>query len=113
MRCPETSHVASPQQNWMHAVAFQLLLGQRLAGTRSQEKSCQLPARNPMNTISKNIGCVSFFVFHEPERCIDVLLLLLVVINECNASWLIVKMHSLKTLGVVIHAAWRIESLEV
>ena len=90
MRCPETSHVASPQQNWMHAVAFQLLLGQRLAGTRSQEKSCQLPAQNPTKTISKNIGCV-FLFFHEPERCIDVLLLLSVVINECNASWLIVK----------------------
>ena len=111
MRCPETSHVASPQQNWMHAVAFQLLLGQRLAGTRSQEKSCQLPARNPMKTISKNIGCVSFLFFHEPERCIDVLLLLSVVINECIMADR--QMHSLKTLGVVIHAAWRIKSLEV
>ena len=30
---------------------FQLLLGQRLAGTRSQEKLCQLPARNPMQNV--------------------------------------------------------------
>ena len=46
-------------------MAFRLLLGQRLAGTRSQEKSYQLPARNPIQTIfpiSKNVGCFWFLL---------------------------------------------------
>ena len=43
MRCPEKSHVDSPRKN-----GCQLLLGQRLAGTRSQEKLRQLPAPDPM-----------------------------------------------------------------
>ena len=39
------------------------------------------------------------------------MLLLSVVINESIMADR--QMHSLKTLGVVIHAAWRIKSLEV